>query len=269
MDKNKTPLYLKYPDASELIDTTLSQMQSVLGEKLIGLYLYGSLAVGDFDDEISDIDLLAAINDELSGNEFGALDKIHCQLVENNLQWNNRLEIAYLSRHALKTFKTESSRIAIISPGEPFHFKEAGKDWLLNWYFVRENGVTLYGAPPETIIAPISKNEFIRAVREQAEEWREYIKCTKHSRPYQAYAILTLCRAFYAVENGEQVSKKRAAAWTQARLPEYFSLIKDAGKWRKSRLDKNVIHEKTFLGTKKFIHYIIDKIVELPDRSHQ
>ncbi len=268
MKESKTQLFLEYPNIKELIDTILSRMQHILGERLVGLYLYGSLAVGDFDYEISDIDLLAATTNKLSENEFNALGKMHGELVENNRQWNNRLEIAYVSQRALKTFKTQSSRIAIISPGEPFHFKEAGKDWLLNWYFVRENGVTLFGASPETIIAPVSKKEFIRAVREQAEEWREYVKYTEHSRPYQAYAILTLCRAFYAIENGDQVSKKQAAAWVQKRLPEYSFLIQNALKWRESHLDTNIIHETTFLETKEFVHHIIDKITAASDSNY-
>jgi len=260
MHKSEIQTHLKYPDICALLDFVLSRMQEILGEKLVGLYLYGSLVAGDFDYEISDVDLLAAVNDELNENEFHALDRMQDESVENNPRWKNRIEIAYASRHALKTFKTQRSRIALISPGEPFHVKEAGKDWLLNWHFVRENGITLFGAPPETIIAPVSKEEFICAVREQANEWREYIIHTKHSRPFQAYAILTLCRAFHAVKNGEQVSKSKAARWAQTQLPEWSSLIEHALKWREAWREENVNHEATYLETKKFVGCVIGRI---------
>lgn len=252
--------HLKYPDIRALLDLILSRMRESLGERLAGLYLYGSLAAGDFDYEISDIDLLAATATVIDENEFDELGKMHNDLVRENKQWENRLEIAYVSLDALKTFKTRKNEIAIISPGEPFHFKEAGKDWLLNWYFVRENGVTLFGAPPETIIAPISKKEFLRGVREQAEEWREYIIRAKDSRQYQGYAILTLCRALYAIKNGEQASKKRAARWAQAQMPEYSSLIQKALEWRAASSEENVNHEATFPETRRFVLYVIDQI---------
>ena len=48
-----------YPEVNSLLEEISSEMQSVLGGQLTGLYLYGSLVWGDFDLEISDIDLLA------------------------------------------------------------------------------------------------------------------------------------------------------------------------------------------------------------------
>lgn len=263
MDKNEIPAITKHPDISALLDIILLQMRKILGGKLVGLYLFGSLACGDFDYEISDIDLLAATAADINENDFARLDKMHGKLIKNNPQWENRLEIAYLSLNALKTFKTQISRAAIISPGEPFHFKETAKYWLVDWYSVREKGVTLFGPPPETIIEPISKEEFIRAVREQAKEWRKYVMDSKHSRPFQAYAILTICRAFYAIKNGDQVSKKRAALWAQAQFPKWAYLIQNAIEWRKAFREKDVNNELTFPETKEFVHYVIDRISDL------
>jgi predicted nucleotidyltransferase len=260
MHEHTSQTFANYPDIARLLDTILSRMQGFLGEKLVGLYLYGSLVGGDFDYEISDIDLLAATAADIDEKEFGRLDKMHSELVKENSQWENRLEIAYLSLHALKTFKTETSRAAIISPGEPFHFKETGKHWLIDWYSVRENRITLFGPPPAQIIAPVSKEEFIQAVREQAEEWCDYINEAKNSRAFQAYAILTMCRALYAVKNGEQVSKKRAAIWAQEQLPIWSDLIRDALEWRKAWREENVDHKATFPETEKFVRFIIEQI---------
>lgn len=255
-----SPLF-KYPDIGAILDQILSRMREILGQKLVGLYLFGSLAAGDFDYEISDIDLLAATATLIDENEFGWLEKLHYELVAKNPQWENRLEIAYVSLDALRTFKTQTSQSAIISPGEPFHFKESGKHWLIDWYTVRQNGITLFGPPPETIIAPVSKEEFREGVKQQALEWRDYVKHAVHSRPYQAYVILTICRAFYAFKNGEQVSKKRAALLAQEQFPQWSSLIENAIGWRQLFREKNVNHEAAFPETKKFVHFIIDRIV--------
>ncbi|MGC2235046.1 MAG: aminoglycoside adenylyltransferase domain-containing protein [Pyrinomonadaceae bacterium] len=262
MNKNKIPALVRYPDIGALLDVILSRIQGVLGEKLKGLYLYGSLVAGDFDYEISDIDFLAALDTTINEKELSELEKMHDKLARENPRWNNRIEVAYVSLDALKTFKTKQSKIANTSPGEPLHFLEAGRDWLLNWHFARVCGVTLFGESPEEIIEPVSKDEFIENVRRQAAERAANVEDARHSRPYQAYLIMTLCRALYVVERGEQVSKRRAASWVKKKFPEYAALIENAFEWRAKSRDKNFNHEATFPEAREFILFIAGKIKE-------
>jgi Domain of unknown function (DUF4111) len=248
-----------YPDVNALLDNLLPQMQQILGHKLVGLYLHGSLVTGDFDD-ISDIDLLAATASDIDQVEFDALNKMQGGLVLKHPQWENRIEIAFLSLRALKTFRTHRSPIGIISPGEPFHIVEAGKDWLMNWYMVREKGIALFGPPPRAIIDPISKDEFITAVKEHARAWRKYIDEAR-SRPGQAYAIFTMCRALYTCKHGEQVSKRQAALWAQKELPAWSSLIQNALLWRQNYRQQDVDHSATLAETRRFVNYVVDLIL--------
>jgi aminoglycoside adenylyltransferase-like protein len=249
-----------YPHVNSLLERLLLRMWQILGSKLVGLYVTGSLVVGDFDPDISDVDLLAAITDDLTGAEFAALKQMHDDIVLHDPQWDNRIEIAYLSLKALKTFKTDSSKIGIISPGEPFHIIDAGKDWLVNWYIVWEKGVTLFGPPPQTLIAPISKEEFLDTVRNHVRGWREWMDHV-HSRPYQGYAILTMCRALYTLTNGEQVSKIQAAAWVSKQMPEWAGLIGEALRWRKAVREPVANPEATLPETRRFVNYVIDCIL--------
>jgi predicted nucleotidyltransferase len=257
---NKMEDFSKHPEIEILISEIITRMRRILGERLTGLYLYGSLVAGDFDYEISDIDLMAATDTLIDTKEFEALKKMYADLANEFLAWDNRLETAYVSLDALKTFRSKRSPIANISPGEPLHFLDAGRDWLLNWYFVRETGITLFGAPPREIIPEISKAEFIEAVREQAHERAENIDESRFSRPYQAYLIMTLCRALYAVRHGEQASKRRAASWTQKEFPEYADLIENAFEWRARHREKEIDHQATFDETKNFVLFIAGQI---------
>lgn len=253
-----------YPDINRLLDTLLSQIQIILSDKLVSLYLYGSLVTGDFDHDISDIDLLAVTSSDLDPAEFDRLQQMHDDIADQNKQWDNRIEIAYLSTAALKTYKSHPSNIAIISPGEPFHTKEAGIDWLINWYIVREKGIPLFGPSPDIIIDPITHEEFIQAVIDQTKDWGmsaaggglDHI----HSRPYQAYAILTMCRALYAFKNGDQVSKKQAALWAQKELPEWSSLISNALAWREAYREQDVDHAATLPETVGFVRFVVARV---------
>lgn len=249
-----------YPHINEILDWLLSQMQSILGDKLVGLYLYGSLASGDFDDSVSDIDLLAALADDLTDEDFAQLDAVHNQLVHNHPERQDRIEIAYLSRHGLHTFKTQASPIGIISPGEPFHIIQAGHDWSVNWYMVREIGVTLFGPPPTDIIEPISQTEFVQVIRWHMAAWREWITDIER-RPAQAYAIITMCRGLYTIRNGKQVSKLQAAVWANTQLPEWASLIDKALAWRLAWNDPTInipASPDETAETRRFVNTMID-----------
>lgn len=192
--------------------------------------------------------------------EFLTLKTMHEDLLSRLPQWTERLEIAYLSLHGLKTFKTESSPIAIISPGEAFHVKQADEAWLVNWYMVREKGVTLFGPPPETIIVSITQAEFIQTIKEHVRAWREWLSAVR-DRSFQAYAILTMCRALYTCTYGEQVSKLRAARWAQAQMPEWGALIEEAQRWRRAPGEMGVDHDATLSQTRRFVNTVIDRIL--------
>jgi predicted nucleotidyltransferase len=252
--------FTPYPDINSFFNTLLLQLKAILGDRLIGVYLFGSLVWGDFEYESSDIDLLVVTSSNITYNEFDKLDVMQKDLAKTySHAKEGMIEIAYMSEDALQTFKTKRSQIAIIHPGEPFHIKDAGKDWLMNWYSVQEKALTLFGPPAKTLIAHITREEFIQAVRDYANAWRSRINGL-HGRPGQAYAILTTCRAYYTYKNGEQTSKKRAANWTAKEFPQWSTLIENALKWREDWRSNQVDAEETLPEIKQFVHFILDQI---------
>jgi predicted nucleotidyltransferase len=155
-------------DVSVVLEDVLCRMKVAVGRNLVGLYLFGSLVTGDFDRESSDIDLVAVTASDISDGEFHTLERMHNDVIREHRAWDDRLDIIYVSVAALRTFGRHPCNLAIISPGEPFHRTTSDYGWLLNWYVVQEHGIALSGPPPRSVIRPIFKEEFVRAVREQA-----------------------------------------------------------------------------------------------------
>lgn len=243
-----------YADVNALIEILQARITSILGGRLLGLYLEGSLVLGDFDPKTSDIDLLAVLSGDLDDDTFEELRQMHHEIANEYSRWDDRIEVCYISAGALKTIKSRAGSVANISPGEPFHRRETGKEWLLSWYLTREKGKTLFGPSPKTFIEPISKEEFIESVKDHARSWGVWVEGMKN-RYAQSYAIFSICRALYACRNGEQVSKREAAMWAQKELPEWAGLIQNALAWKEAGKD-SVADEASFPQTVQFVNYV-------------
>lgn len=251
-------------EIKNLLDLLLIDIQSVVGSDLKGFYLYGSLVWGDFDYSISDIDLLAVVFDGLSDQHFKRLDQMHTQFAQKHPIWDNRIEVQYASEYGLKTFRTLSSKMAVISPGEPFHVIDAGIDWLTNWYFVQDYGLSFFGPDPATFIPPISREEFLQAVYDHALFWVDHVKQTQDLAPYQSYAVLTICRALYTCVHGEQVSKSKAAEWAIKQMPEWADLIRNAlyvrtHTWEFTKANAN----ETYPNAERFVAEVVEKLKQI------
>jgi predicted nucleotidyltransferase len=250
----------RYTDINHLIADLSGRIQRTLDGNLAGLYLYGSLVTGDFDPGVSDMDLLATTLSDLSRAEAEALRDMHRDFALANPDWDDRVEVVYISTDALRTFRHRRSPIAVISPGEPFHVFDAGTEWLQSWYAVREDSVQLCGPPATAIIGPITSEEFAQCIRDYTTELGERVK-TLQSRKAQAYEILTMCRALCLVRTGKRVSKKQAALWAQRELPEWAGLIRAAVDWRLSWREKDADHPATHAETIRFVHLVRDQVL--------
>jgi Aminoglycoside adenylyltransferase, C-terminal domain len=88
------------------------------------------------------------------------------------------------------------------------------------------------------LIDPVQPDDLRRAVLGILHEW--WAPMLHAERParlqsseYQAYAILTMCRALYTLHYGTIVSKPVAAKWAQETLGErWAALIERALAWR-------------------------------------
>jgi predicted nucleotidyltransferase len=222
------------------IDSSLASLRDAIvaatGSSLSGLYLFGSLATGDFDAAVSDIDLIAVLVDTPTEQLAERLRRMHADFAEANPEWDDRIEVVYISEQGLATCRTDATTIAVISPGEPFHVVQASRDWILNWYPAREDAVRLLGPPMESLIPPIPLAEYVEEVRRYLLGFRHRI--ADDAPPgSQAYAILAMCRGLYTIGSSERVSKREAGAWAQERFPRWADLIGRALNWRQAQRD--------------------------------
>ena len=221
--------------AKKLLEVLPKSLRAALGADLVGIYLYGSYVSGGFEVGVSDLDLVAVTRREVEGLDLPALNLMHAELARRFPAWVDRLDIAYIDRGTLESFRTSPGRLAVMSPGEPFNVRpDRASEWLQNWYLLRETAITVYGPAPETIVPPIDRREFVAAVVRYAIDVAD--RLTGEETPGSlAYAVLVLCRARFTHDTGEQASKEDGAAWTRRLMPGWEWLIDAALRCRLSR----------------------------------
>jgi predicted nucleotidyltransferase len=224
------------PAVAAVLDAVREAIQSVIGPSLVGLYLFGSLVSGGFDAGVSDVDLIAVLAEAPNERLAARLRRMHEDIAQARPDWDDRIEVIYISKEGLVNCRTHTTTIGIISPGEPFHLVQARRDWALNWYPARENSIALIGPPIHTLIPPIQTGVYIDELRRYLADFTNRIDdaATPGS---QAYAILSICRGLHTIRYGDRLSKRQAASWAQHAFPQWADLISRAIGWRDRQHD--------------------------------
>lgn len=225
-----------YPEVNAVLALLLEGVRAALGEELVGLYLSGSLSSGDFDPGSSDIDFLVVTVGALPEATLAVLRDMHARIAAGRQPWATRLEGVYWPRAALRRHDPADARHPTIGVDWAFGPGEHGPNWVIERRIVRERGVTVWGPPPRTLIDPVSPDALRAATLDTVlDRWPPRLRDPEwlRTREYQAFAILTMCRALYTLEQGEVASKSVAAAWARDRLEQPWpDLIDRALPWR-------------------------------------
>jgi hypothetical protein len=229
-----------YPEVNDALVTLLSSAQAILGEHLVGVYLFGSLATGDFNPESSDLDVLIVPDAALSDEQFAALAALHERFAAGDSPWATEIEVSYIPPGDLRRYDPARTLYPRIDRGSGLlGLRPHDIDWVIQRHVLRESGIALTGPDPRTLIDPVEPDELRRAEVELMRTWwgpMDADPANLQRRGYQAYCVLTMCRVLYMLEYGTVVSKPAAAAWALRTLDARWSpLIERALAWRKDQ----------------------------------
>jgi hypothetical protein len=215
-----------YPDVDEVLDDLLAAVRVDLGRFFVGMYLYGSLALGDFDVATSDIDVLVVTDGGLPDSVVAALGQTHARVSAGGSPWAARLEAAYIPVDALRVDVPAGDRFPQLEKDRELGLYPVESGWVIQLYTLREYGITVAGPDPHSLIPRIAPDDIRRGSATEAVTWNDqarrdpewllWIRVRKH----QALVVLTLCRMLYSLRTGKVASKRTAARW----MPEHVGM---------------------------------------------
>ena len=261
-----------YPELREVLDIFVSEVETELAENLVGVYLVGSLASGDFDLD-SDVDFLVVINTELTESNQKRLQEVQIKVHEIDCYPAKHLEGSYISIVDLNDWSIVGKKKLFyfdngsITPEQSVH----DNNWHVRW-ILRERGITLAGPEPQTIVRPIPNAELLGEMRTSLHQIMLIYEEALHqplnffnSQFGQSFVVLTYCRMLHTLHTGEVQSKKAGAEWGKEYVePKWRKLIDRAWDDREGvrfgvkigqRADEQLLEE-----TLEFVQYAVARV---------
>lgn len=219
------------PELDAVLSELLASARSVLAQRFVGMYLHGSVALGDFDRH-SDVDFVVAISGEVDQDQLSALQAMHARIYALDSRWAQHLEGSYLTTDALRQVDADAPEHLYLDHGSSELIRSHHDHTLLHRYVLREHGITLVGPEPKCLVQPVSPERLRTVTFDLLNSWMPGFLADPvplQNGWRQPYTVLTLCRLLYTVHHAAVVSKRVAAEWAMNALdPEWPALIERA-----------------------------------------
>lgn len=166
--------------------------REIIGDKLTGIYLHGSMAMGCFNPEKSDIDLLIVI--------------------ENDITDAQKMEFM---KHVVKLNEQ--------APAKGLEISIVNSDLAAHFTIINRYGIVLYGEKIENVFGEVSKKDYAESI------WFDVEGASEDIADEPMYITLNLCRVLAFLKEDLYLSKQQGGEWGIAHLSKrYHSLILQA-----------------------------------------
>lgn len=209
----------------ELLLRFTNMCKDILQDNLMGVYLHGSAAMGCFNPEKSDLDLIVLVEHSLSDTVKSAFMKEVVLL--NDAAPKKGLELSIVKQEFCKPF-------VFPTPFE-LHFSNAHLDWYKNapqdyiekmhgvdpdlaahFTILGHCGIVLFGAEIKSVFGPVPKADYIRSI------WLDVKNAREDILNDSVYITLNLCRVLAYLQKSLILSKAEGGQWAIKSLPEKY-----------------------------------------------
>lgn len=240
----------------EFLNETLSCVHSIVQDNLVGIYLYGSLAMGCFNSKSSDMDVIVVVRKRPSG----AQRKEIIAYLREVCSKNGRLELSIVSENTLRNPKYPMIvDLHFEYWGEIFENKR-DREILSNLYTARIRGFRVWGESIGNVFSEIPPWYHSRSVIEDLRCTRKHLHDSPESVGYDPalHCVLGSCRILAFVREEKVLSKLEGGQWGLANMPkQYHDLIKQALSYYRGKKEKHIWNHERLEDFADYMNKII------------
>lgn len=261
-----------YPELRGVLNTFTKEISTALKENLVGIYLVGSLASGDFDLD-SDVDFMVVTDTELTEDAMKPLEDIQKRIQKIDRYPAKHLEGSFISINDLNDRETVGKKKLLYFDNGSTECEWSTHDnqWHVRWV-LRECSIPIIGPTPQTFMREIPIEEMIAEIKASMLEGKEIFAaeidrplCFSNSRFGQSFFVLTYCRMLQSIHTGTVQSKKAGAEWAKGFADlKWRGLIDQAWKEREGVRFMEKIRQRAeqehLYETLEFINYAVSQM---------
>lgn len=253
----------------DILDKIVNQSRKIFGDELTGIYLHGSMAMGCFNPDKSDIDLIFVIRDHITATQ--KLQFMNCIVDANKSAPGKGIELSIVKQKYCKHFVYPTPFELHFSNAHLQWFMEKPDDYILkmngvdkdlaaHFKIIKSYGIVLYGTEINEIFAAVPRTDYIDSIWSDIGDAREDIS------EDPVYIILNLCRVAAFLKDDLVLSKKQGGEWAMDNLPsKYNTLISAAVQSYTGGKDMDIDHREG----QKFADYMVPLIKNMIDKEER
>ena len=211
------------------VTQAFSIVQRLLGETIVGGYLFGSAVVGGLRPN-SDLDILVVVKEQLAEatrkDLVAQLMKISGKRAEDGPARPLELTVLYLAdvvpwRYPPKSELVYGEWLRAEFEENNIPQPETNPDLAIVLTKVRDNSIALFGPPARKLFDPVPVEDLHRAMADSLPALIGDLKGDERN------VLLTLARMWTTLSTGDIVPKDVAATWALNRLPQEHQTLLD------------------------------------------
>lgn len=217
-------------DVKIVLDSIVAGYRNILKDNLVGIYVHGSLSMNCFNPNVSDVDFLVVIKENLDFNKKRQLIDVLLELDKQGPKKGFEMSVL-LEVHA-GNFKYPTPFVLHFSKDHKEKYErdynymcENGEDPDLAAHITitASRGICIFGKPIKDVFQPVPKKYYLKSIMCDIENAREDILNSP------VYIILNLCRVLCYLREGMICSKKEGGEWAYSNVPmRYTEIIEQA-----------------------------------------
>lgn len=239
-------------------------IKQVFDERLVGIYLHGSIALDAFESR-SDIDFATVLETPMTAVEETLVGEIHRSI--HKMYPEISMDGGYLEKEDVISIGEKSK----IHPW--FNDNEMIKGSILNpvtGWILQNRGITVIGSDELLENINVKKEQLVDYVNSNMKAyWRprfEYIKgisweqmSTNEVDEELEWFVLGIARQFFTLREGDIISKSEAGHYMTKQLPAHTPILDEALRIRHQRDNKSyyVTEQQKFADTIRFIDEVL------------
>lgn len=217
-------------EIQDFVFESISEMIAIMDRTPIGVYLHGSLAMGGFNPNNSDIDLIIVTAQPLSNQQKRKL--VHFLLERSSQPFPLEISLLTLSQIENWSYPTpydfhfsefwRARYEAELRSGTALYLNNEEKtdvDLAAHFTITHHRGIVLSGQPIHEIFPSVPHEDYLASILE------DYKECLVKIHDKPVYCLLNLIRVYWYLKEGKICSKKEAGVWGIKNLPKKFTVL--------------------------------------------